>query len=474
MRTLLLAWLSLMSTYALAELKLPSIIDDNMVLQRETTAPVWGWDAPGNTVTVTFRDKTVNATAGEDGRWTAKLDTGKAGGPFPLSIKGSSEVELKNVMVGEVWIAGGQSNMWWHVAKCSNAKEEIANADHPKIRLWDANTHSRQSGYQADTPQDDVKAKWKVCSPKMIGNYPGVPYFFARFLQNELEVPVGIVHVAIPGSAIEPFISPQTAEAKGIEPIVIQKKKRKKVIKPSVSWNGTVHPAVPFAARGFIWWQGEGNQSNYVDYRKRFPELIQDWRARWQLPEAPFLFVELHGFGPKSEGPVEEATFPAVRDAQRRALELPNTAMIAVPDILDEPTWQIHPPNKQLAGKRLGLAALNLAYGREDVMPGGPRVARVQFKDGKTIVQYSRGSGMELKGDPSVTGFALAGEDRKWHPADAKIQGDTITVTSDAVKEPIALRYNFVNNPKTNLYNKQGLPALQYRSDDWPLPQDKE
>lgn len=452
-------------------LELPSVIGENMVLQQKTEAPIWGKDQPGTEVKVTFRGQTLTIKADDQGKWMVKLPTGEPGGPFPLVIEGTKRVEFKTILVGEVWIAGGQSNIWWHTDKCQDAEKEIAAGNFPQIRLWDANTSPKQSGWQSDAPQDTVPAEWKVCSPSMLGNYPGVPYFFARKLHQELKVPVGIVHVGIPGSAIEPFFSPEYLAATGLKPFEIKGKDASTVVTPGGSWNGTVAPAVPFAARGFIWWQGEGNQSNFADYRTRFPGLVEDWRKQWHLPEAPFLFVELHGFGPYSQKPVEEATFPAIRDAQRLALKLKNTAMICVPDILETPEWQIHPPRKQMAADRLALAAMATVYGKKDVVWLGPTVKNVKFMGPQVFVTYENaGGGLEIrKKTDGGTGFALAGEDKKWFPAQAKIDGNKIIVSCEEVKRPVALRYNFVNHPSSNLCNKEGLPAAQYRTDNWEL-----
>ncbi len=500
------------ATVAHGETELPSVIGENMVLQRETDAPIWGWDAPGTAVTVSFRGRTASAEAGEDGKWMVRVPTGAAGGPFELAIQGTSAVNLANVLVGEVWVAGGQSNMWWHLASCKNAREEIAAADYPDIRMWDANTHPRQAGWSAETPQRTVKAEWKPATPRVAGNFPGVPYFFARELRDRLDVPVGIVHIAVPGSAIEPWLSeefgrahmPQlfgywecrkrmypdevkqheqalkaweeqsaAAEAEGRQAPAKPEPPREPGGAPTGGFcNGMVLPTAPYAARGFIWWQGESNASRALQYQVLFPALIEEWRYWWGMPDAPFLFVELAEFLAEQRNPVEDDPWPALRDAQRVALRLANTCMISTIDIFEpgESVNNIHPPNKQLAGLRLCLAAMANVYGERDLVWSGPLYRSAEFTGGKAVVSFDHvGGGLTAKDGAGLTGFALAGPDRQWHWADARVVGDTVELTCDAAKEPVAARYDWANNPIGNLYNREGLPAFPFRTDDWLL-----
>ena len=513
--TLLLAFTLFMSCRlapaARAELELPSIIGDNMVLQRGTDAPVWGWDTPGTTVTVSFRGREAQAEADEEGKWMGRIPTGDAGGPFELTIEGTDTVTCADVLVGEVWVAGGQSNMWWHLSNCTNAQQEIASADYLQIRMWDANTHPRQAGWMADEPQKTVQAEWKPTTPRVAGNFPGVPYFFARELHQRLDVPVGIVHLAVPGSPIEPWLSEEFGErhfprvARYLEyreaeyPQELQEyedtlekweeqrekaeeagreppRKPRRPRNPARAamggfYNGMVHPTAPYAAKGFLWWQGESNSSRALQYQILFPALIDEWRYWWGESEMPFLFVELAEFLAEQRRPVEDDSWPALRDAQHEALKVAGTYMISTIDIFlpEDSINNIHPPNKQLAGHRLYLAAMANVYGDEDLVWSGPLYRSAEFADGRAVISFDHvGSALVAKGG-ALNGFALAGPDRQWHWAEAEIERDTVVLRCPDVPEPVAVRYGWANNPIGNLYNREGLWAFARRTDNWLL-----
>jgi sialate O-acetylesterase len=494
-------------------LLLPSIIGNNMILQQQTDAAIWGWDKPGTTVTITFRGNKVSTQAELDGKWMARVPSGEAGGPFTVTIEGTSRLTLENVAVGEVWVAGGQSNMWWPVSQCNDSDREIKSANYPDIRVWDANTAPQEAGWRADRPQKTVKAEWNIATPQTVGEFPGTAYFFARELQKTLKVPVGIVHLAVPGQEIETFLTqefmqahfPQIlevwesrkklypealkkykadlqqwevqrtrAQAQGLEP---PEKPKEPVnpdtaAKPGEFFNGMIHPAVPYSMKGFLWWQGESNAERSLQYQVLFPGLIEEWRHLWKRHDAPFLFVELANFLAKQTRPSEDDAWPALRDAQHEALRLPGTYMISTIDILGarEDVSNIHPLNKQLAGHRLYLAAMANIYGDRNQVASGPVYKSVQFQGNKATVSFDAiGSGLMVKDGSELVGFALAGSDRKFFWAKGEIQGNTVILTSKEVNQPIAVRYAWANNPIGNLYNKEGLPAFPFRSDNWIL-----
>lgn len=474
-RPLPLLLLSALATAAVTEL--PSVLGPGMVLQRERRVPVWGWDAPGAAVTVSFRGAEAKAVAGADGRWETQVATGTAGGPFTLAIAGSTRHELADVLVGEVWIAGGQSNMWWQLSNCADAATHIAAAGAPQLRWYDANTGEREAGWNADQPQRTVKAGWVASSPQTAPGFAGTAWHFARRLQAKLGVPVGIVHLAVPGTAAEPWISPPTLRGEFPEVVEINERRRAnpgsekapKAVGCGTLYNGMVAPCAPFAARGFLWWQGESNASQFGSYRALFPALIADWRGAFRLPNAPFLFVELAGFGTKAPGPVEDAPWPALRDAQRAALRLPNTAMVCTLDILAGWTWEIHPPRKELAGERLFRAAAALAYG-EAAEWSGPQPRSFAFADADARIAFAHAGGLRARDGAVLEGFAVAGDDRVWHAATATVSDDTVTARAADEPAPVAVRYAWRNNPREcNLENAAGLPACAFRSDDWPL-----
>jgi len=519
-----------------ADVELPSIIGSNMVLQQNQNDAIWGWDAPGTKVNVSFRGQSASATADKSGYWLARVPAGAAStGPFELRIKGSNEVKISNVMVGEVWIAGGQSNMWWHVGNCKNAADEIKAANLPLLRVYDANGNApRQAGWPSPTPQKTINADWKVSSSQNAADFPGVPFFFARELQQKLGVPVGIINTSVPGVEIEKFLSPEYlrvnlpqaldnralrqrtyAEDKALyetahaawatQKAEADKKGDKAPPEPQAPddpnspyipggyYNGMISPVAPFTCKGFLWWQGEFNTDRFTQYRVLFPGLIQEWRQLWGADKAPFLFVELHGWLAPQKNAVEEDSWPNLRDAQRAALQLPATYEVSAIDILDEgdSVWTIHPPNKQQTGHRLFLSALANVYGAKNIEWSGPVYRSATFAGNEAKIAFDHaGSGLSVKAEErkapppeagtaapnfvvlqkgELKGFALAGADHQWHAAKARIDGASVTLSSDEVPTPVAARYDWANNPNGNLYNNAGLPAFPFRTDQWNL-----
>jgi sialate O-acetylesterase len=480
-----------------------------MVLQRSAQAPVWGWDAPGTDVIVSFRGGNVSAHAGPDGRFEALVPTGTAGGPFTLDISGTDTVHITDVLVGDVWIAAGQSNMWWPLKDCTGAREAIANSDIPQLHWFDANSSNTASGWQADTPQRTVKGAWVTSAPDVAGKFSGPAFFFARELHAQLKVPIGIVNVSVPGTSIEQWLRPAILQSQFPDAVELHELRamtyterhqawqnsiaawseddakakadgQKEPAKPEEPvndnftlgglWNGTVAPVVPFGAKGFLWWQGENNAYRSADYRVRFPALIEDWRHQWGLDTAPWIYVVLANFGTRSGSEMEDAPWPALRDAQKSALALKNVYRVSAIDILSEPTWQIHPPNKAQTGHRLFLAAMANVYGQAKMAWSGPDVEQITFHGSSCKVTMQDASGLRVRGGGGpVRGFVLAGKDRVWHDAEAHLEGDTVVVTSPDVPVPVAVRYAWMNNPDANMENSSGLPAWPFRSDDWPL-----
>lgn len=451
---------------ASAAWELPSILASGMVLQRETEAPIWGWDEPGREVSVAFRGQTRTAEAGPDGKWTVLIPTGAAGGPFTLVIKGSRDVTLEDVLVGEVWVAGGQSNMWWHLRVCKDAEKEREDADYPLFRYWDANSSEKQGGWRASTPQRTVSAVWKAASPQAVSEFAGVPFFFARELHRRLAVPVGIVQLAVPGAPIELFLSADRAEKHRSllgDPIKAA---------PAALYNGMVAPSAPFAARGFLWWQGEANAARSEQYKTLFPALIEDWRAAWGQPRMPFLFVELANFLQLQTRPVEDDAWPALRDAQLSGLTLDNVWGVSAIDVIgpDETPMNIHPPHKQLVAHRLYRAAMANVYGETGLVWSGPRFRSVRVEGSRAVVAFDHAQGgLTTKDGQAPKGFALAGADRRFAWAEARIEGETVELVSPEVATPVAVRYAWANNPVGTLSNSEGLPAFPFRTDDWAL-----
>ena len=447
-----------------AEVKLPAVFGDHMVLQREMPIPVWGWDKPGTEVTVSLGKASAKATAGEDGRWMVKLPAQKAGGPHTVKVSGSSDVTYNDVLIGEVWLCSGQSNMEWTVARSANAQEEIAAGNHPQIR------HIKIPHVPADKPQQDVAAgPWQAASPETVANFTAVGYYFARELQKELGVPIGLIGSNWGGTRIEPWTPPQGFKAvpalKDIAANLDNLPARNAEGKvshqsPLALYNGMIAPLVPYGIRGALWYQGESNNGEGMLYAEKMKALVSGWRDLWQQPELPFYYVQL---APYTYGGDPER-LAGIWEAQTAALSIPNTGMAVTVDIGN--IKDIHPTNKQDVGKRLALWALAKTYGKSDLVYSGPLFKSVKFEGSKARVQFDHvGGGLVARDGQPLTWFQIAGQDGKFVDATATIDGDTVVVSSPEVKEPAAVRYAWHQTAEPNLSNRQGLPASPFRTD---------
>jgi len=501
LRRLALAAVVLLSPALLqADVKLPAIFGDHAVLQGGVTVPVWGWADPGEEVTVAIAGQAVKATADKDGKWTARLAKLEPGGPHTLTVAGKKDKLTRNdILVGEVWLGSGQSNMAWTVAKSKDFDKEKAAANLPKVRMFTV-----ASGV-AKTPQADCKGSWVVCSPETVGPFSATAFFFGRELHQKLDGrPVGLINSSVGGTAIESWTSKDANDgkaeltpirerwakmAKEYDPEKAQAKYKEDLAKweaasakakdagktpprrpqapvqpelnnnhPANLFNGKISPLVGYAIKGAIWYQGENNagQPTADLYGVQLPLLIQDWRSRWGQGDFPFAWVQLPNFETQAKG------WPTVREAMRRSLSVPNTGMAIAIDIGDPK--DIHPVNKQDVGHRLALWALATVYGQA-VPYSGPLPGKPTFEGGKARVVFAHADGgLQAKGE--LKGFEVAGEDGKWHPADAKIDGkDAVVAASAGVAKPVAVRYLWTNNPTATLYNAAGLPASPFTSE---------
>jgi len=488
---------------ARADVKTPSFISDGMVLQRDMKVPIWGTADDGEKVTVSFQGQETSTTA-KDGKWLVRLDDLKTGGPFEMTITGNNKLRLKDVLVGEVWIASGQSNMEMSLGGCADAQRHIADSKNPKIHLF---TVSRVG---AEKPQRDVKGKWAECSPETVAGFSGVAYFFGRDVQKALDVPVGLIHTSWGGTPAEAWTSRGTLEAEPMlkhyvanqakaldnypkaqdrykadlakheEAVKKAKEEGKPLPKapqppgnpltgahsPSALYNGMIAPLIPYAIRGAIWYQGESNAHHAFEYRTLFAAMIKDWRAHWKQGEFPFLFVQLAPFKKIVTEP-GDSDWAELREAQLLTTQnVPNTAMAVITDVGDE--TDIHPKKKEPAGARLALAAQALAYGQK-IEYSGPVYDKMTVDGAKAVLTFKHaGSGLAAKGE-TLQGFTIAGEDRKFVNAEARIDGDTVVVSSDKVAKPVAMRFGWANYPVVNLWNKDGLPASPFRTDDFQI-----
>lgn len=476
-----------------ADVTLPALLADHMVMQRGLPVHVWGMAAPQEAVSVTFRGETKLGTADEDGRWSVFLPPSEAGGPFQLSIKATNTIILNDILVGDVWIASGQSNMEFPMTGIVNAQTEIAAAQYPKIRVF------LVKHKPADYPLEDVESKgWAACTPETVADSSAVAYFFARNLQQKVGVPIGLIESFWGGTAAESWTSLNalsadaslmpvfSARAKTLatesttvlhlqreerefQQAVAQAKADGKPLPwrqwhpdfaawaPAALYNGMIAPLTPYAIRGVIWYQGESNDGpdRAPLYARLFQTMIRDWRNAWDEGDFPFLFVQIANWNTAAED-----LWPDVRNAQRQALALKNTGMAVTIDIGD--AVDIHPKNKQDVGLRLALAARAIAYG-EKVEWSGPLYRQVTQEEHALRVWFDHAGGLAAKG-AELTGFEVAGADGKYSAAEAKIEGSAVVVSSPAVQTPVSVRYGWAANPNCNLFNKDGLPASPFQA----------
>lgn len=479
-----------------ADVALPAMFGDSMVIQRDMPVHVWGTADPGERVTVTFREREATSIASANGQWEAYLAPSEAGGPFSLSVIGDNTIEVNDILVGDVWVGSGQSNMVWPLQRSNNAEEEIAAAKYPDIRYFKVELDT------ADERATDLKGEWRAVSPDTAGELSGVAYFFARHLHGKLGVPFGIVQSAWGGTPAEAWTSGRTmsdepalsamveefrseaerdrptyaARLKQWEEDAAKAKAAGKEIRrrppppralrpqhqPSALFNAMIAPLTPIAIRGVIWYQGENNGSRGQGllYRRLFRSMIEDWRREWGLGAFPFLFVQLANFGRVPE----VATWPELREAQAMALGLVNTGMAVTIDIGN--STDIHPRNKQDVGLRLALAARAIAYGERGVDYSGP-VFRQATRDGGALRLWfdHASAGLSARGG-ALEGFEIAGSDGKFVVADAEISGNTVLVSSASVDLPVQARYAWAADPTGNLINAAGLPAGPFRTMD--------
>jgi sialate O-acetylesterase len=475
-------FLALSSSFgAQATVRLPALVGNHMVLQRDVPVPVWGWATAGERVVVTFRGHDYPAKLGAAGRWQVTLPATPAGGPYTLTVKGRKDTHtIEDILVGDVWLASGQSNMELPLRDKNapapgayplilNAEQEVATANFPQIRQF---TVKKVVAYQPQTETEGYD--WKVCSPATAGSFSAVGYFFARDLHQRYHVPIGLISSPWGGTPAEAWVSAEALQklpdfqapvaalaGRPARPATTDKDAQNT---PTVLYNGMIAPLQPYAIKGVIWYQGESNTGRGAQYRTLFPALIRDWRARWGS-ELPFIFVQLANFTKTLPLP-GPSDWAEVREAQAMALALPRTGMAVAIDLGDPD--DIHPANKQDVGYRLALAARQVAYGDKDVVAAGPTFQTMQSSGNQIRLKFANvGTGLMLKsGTTTLTGFAVAGADGQFHWAAATLAGPAeIVLTCAAVPAPVAVRYDWANNPLGNLYNREGLPAAPFRTD---------
>jgi sialate O-acetylesterase len=446
------------------------LFSDNMVLQQKDKVALWGQSTIAKSVVITtsWNHKKFTVISNADGSWKINIPTPKAGGPYSITFNDGDELVLHNILIGEIWLCSGQSNMEMPLegwGKIKNYKEEIAAANYPNIRLINVEkTTSTQPLTKAT-----FKNGWQPCSSKSIAEFSAVAYFFARNIQQHHNVPIGLIQTAYSGTPAESWVSgPSLKTMPEYAPLVDVISSKPGTPKdshiPTVLFNAMVNPLIPFTIRGVIWYQGESNDKKAQQYKRLFPLLINDWRKDWGNKTIPFFYVQLANFTEAKAEP-GESTWAELREAQLQTLHVPNTGMAVTIDIGE--AKDIHPKNKQDVGLRLALIARAKVY-KEKVAYSGPIYRSYKIKCDKIKIVFNHiNGGLQTKNNDDLKGFAIAGEDKKFYWAKAKIKGNKIIVWCDNVKKPVAVRYAWANNPDCNLYNKAGLPASPFRTDNW-------
>lgn len=500
---------------ARADVALPRVFGNHMVLQRDLPVPIWGTAEPGEAVTITAGDKPpVKAVTGNDGKWAVKLAPMPAGGPISVTVCGKNEIVLEDVLVGEVWLCSGQSNMEWPVSASADAQQEIASADWPKIR------HFKVEKSPQGHPAADVQSakQWEVCSPGTVGAFTACGYFMARHLHKELGVPIGLINSSWGGTLIEPWTPPVgfemapelkalldrvvladprsaehkaklgdymrhvegwLAEARGAmsaekpSPVLAPYPAELKPVteqaassphqQPTALYNGMIHGLIPFAFRGAIWYQGESNHREGMLYAAKKEALVGGWRRLWGR-DFPFLYVQI---APYKYGDEPPHYLPEFWEAQAAALKIPDTGMVVSNDIADYSN--IHPANKQEVGRRLALLALKKTYGRPGLVAEGPTFKRLTPEGDALRIEFDNvGGGLAARDGRPLNWFKVIGEDTDFEDAEATIEGNAVILRSPKVPRPVAVQFAWHKAAEPNLQNKEGLPARPFRAGDVP------
>ena len=489
------------SLLARAAVTLPAILSDHAVLQQSSRVPIWGAADPGEKITVEFAGQSHTTIAGVDGKWQIALNPLKVGAPQTLTIRGKQTLTIQDVLVGEVWLGSGQSNMAMTVARSKDFDTEKNHANFPLIRQF------KEDSAAANQAQTVGQGRWVLCSPETVGGFSAALYFFGRELHQILQAPVGLINSSVGGTPIESWIAPEVQRASpALRPFFAavqkenaaiaspeaveqytrnlaeweaaqktartqkQKAARKPVNPVEVAarkgnlgglYNGKISPLIPYALRGALWYQGEANSTlaKAPFYEPQLALLVRDWRSRWGY-DFPFAWVQLPNFTGAGRD------WPMVREAMLKNLALPQTGMAITIDVGE--ANDIHPKNKQAVGHRLALWALGTVYGQKVAATSGPLPAGHTIRGQEIILSFRHTDGGLAVGGDALTGFVVAGDDHQWKPAQARLDGNTVVVSSPLVPKPLAARYAWENFPSCNLFNGAGLPASPFRTDDWP------
>ncbi len=468
--------LLLICAAAQADVRLPRFFSNHMVLQRGMKVPVWGWANPDEKVTVTIGANSQTVTTDTNGRWRVEMPAMEPGEPTTVTVAGKNSITINDVLVGEVWLCSGQSNMEWPLSRAANGRAALAAANRPALRLFQAKRDFNEK------PQDDViSGRWAASTAATARNFSAVGYFFAVELQQKLNVPVGLIEADVGGTRAEAWMPIEIFESlklpyepKWTEEMVqlstppgaTQPVAALPMEAPGVLFNAMIHPLAGYAMRGALWYQGESNAPHPEKYYEVLSAMIHSWRDAWKQGDFPFLIVQLANYNVSDANDIQGdglgGGWPNIRKAQTRvAADLPNAGMAVTIDIGE--SKNIHPGNKAEVGRRLFLAARKIAY-HEEIEFSGPKFTSLQIDGDKAILTFTHADGLKSKTE-QIEGFEIAGEDGKFVPAEATIAGDKVTVSSDQVTAPKSVRYAWDDDPKCSLYNSADLPAEPFGAD---------
>ena len=451
-----------------ARILLPQVLSSNMVLQRDKPVIIWGFGAVGEPVSVSFAGQLKQTVTDASGKWQVILDPLKTNAsPSAMTIKGNNTILLDNILVGEVWLCSGQSNMEYQMRKLIKVKkplneklgapiDEVEKAHNSQIRIFLVNRKELSK-------PDSIHKSWSIAEDSALRAFSAAGYFFAKELQVQLGVPIGMISSAVSGSAIEPWIPKERLESGYFEG-------KKTGNDPGKFYTPMIEPLTPFAIRGFLWYQGETNcfLKENISYTYKLDALIKSWRTAWKDQEMPFYYVQIAPFNystTKGKVVLDANTEPEFWEAQAQLMRLPKTGMVVTTDLNDYPD-DLHPNYKWQIGKRLALWALAMDYGKS-ISYSGPMYKTVKFKNGTAELTFDHiGGGLISEGGKPLTGFELSGTDGKYIPATAVIKGDKIIVSSKDLKKAINARFGWSELGKFNLYNKAGLPAMPFRTNN--------
>lgn len=474
MKKLIIAFVMILASFQInAKIKLPALFSDNMMLQQKSNAPIWGWAEKNANLTIktSWNSKIYKAKADASGKWKTELQTPIAGGPFTIEVtEGTEKVTIKNILIGEVWLCSGQSNMEMPLKGFPG--QPVRNGNEIIVRSTNKNIHfitvPRATVLE---PKDDFEGKWEVASPKSTANFSATAWYFGSLLHEVLDVPVGLIHVSYGGSSMEAWMNQEMLKDFASAKIPTTKEELAKDPNrvPTTLFNGMLSPVIGYRIKGCIWYQGESNYERASEYKELMKKMVSSWRALWKQGDFPFYYAQIAPFNYASFHPkdyVEKYNSAYLREAQLKASsEIPNSGMAVLMDVGEENN--IHPTDKEKGGNRLAFQVLAKTYGIEGFEFEGPKYKSIEIKDGSVTVSFDDVPNGITAYDKEVLGFEIAGEDKVFYPAKTVVRRKSVVLTSDKVTKPVAVRYLWKDFAKAELFSTGGLPVSSFRTDEW-------